>query len=254
MRVIRSVLALALLAAATVPAAGQTQGKFKFTSGTPYPTQPTLYVPSSVASKTGWFYTSIYRGQFLAGVPGNPVVDIFCVDFFHNANTSSSGYDVWLTPLSAGDYSHTYGVDQRGWNPGIAEERYRAAAWLATQFSPADPNKTANWRKYQAAIWSLMGQTSTNFEGDGTVGLASAFDLNGYDDPFESSAETALQEALDNAGSIDGDDWTIISAASGNYQEFMVQQSVVPEPETVILLLTGLLAVGAVAYFRGLSA
>jgi hypothetical protein len=40
----------------------------------------------------------------------------------------------------------------------------------------------------------------------------------------------------------------------GGSQEFLVQQSVVPEPETVILLVTGLLAIGAVAYFRGFSA
>jgi len=254
MRLIRAVLALALVVGMGVPAAAQTSGTFKFTSGTPYAPQPTLSVSSGVASRTGTFYTSIYRGQFLSGVPGNPTVDIFCVDFFHNANTSSTGYSAWFTPLSAVDFSRTYGVSQRGWSPGIAEQRYRAAAWLATQFSPTDANRAANWPRYQAAMWSLMGQTTTGFELDGSVGLASKFNLGGFSDPFKTSAQGDLQTALDNASTIDGDSWTIVSAASGNSQEFLVQQSVVPEPETVILLVTGLLALGAVAYFRGISA
>jgi hypothetical protein len=44
------------------------------------------------------------------------------------------------------------------------------------------------------------------------------------------------------------------ATSTSGKQEFLVQQSVVPEPETVILLVTGLLALGAVAYFRGISA
>jgi len=46
----------------------------------------------------------------------------------------------------------------------------------------------------------------------------------------------------------------ITSDVNASTQEFLTQQSVVPEPETVILLVTGLMALGAAAYFRGFSA
>lgn len=253
---IRGVLALALLAGMAVPAAAQTQGQFKFTDGTPYDPQPTLTVGSGVASRTGTFYTSTYRGQFLSGVPGNPTVDVFCIDFFHNANTSSTGYSAWFTPLSATDFSHTYGVSQRGWSQGIAEQRYRAAAWLATQFGdPTSATDKATWPAKQAAIWSLMGQTSMDFGANNTVDLASAFNLSGFsNETFRNTTTGLLNSALTAANTVDGDSWMVISATNGGSQEFLVQQSVVPEPETVILLVTGLLAIGAVAYFRGFSA
>lgn len=249
---IRGVLAVALLAAMAVPAAAQTQGQFRFTDGSPYDPQPTLGVPSSVASRTGTFYTSIYRGAFVNGGVVGPQVDIFCVDFFHNA--SASTYNAWFTPLSATDFSHTYGVQQRGWTTAIAQERYRAAAWIATQFGdPYSTSDKATWPAKQAAIWSLMGHEFD--QGTNMWAPASDFNLAGFSDAtFRNSANTMLASGLANANTVDGDSWTVISAESGTVQEFLVQQSVVPEPETVILLVTGLLAIGAVAYFRGFSA
>lgn len=254
MRVLRSLLAVAFLFVVSVPAGAQTSGQFRFTDGTPYDQQPTLYVPSGVASRSGTFYTSIYRGQFMTGGVAGPQVDIFCVDFFHNATTST--YNAWFTPLSAVDFSRTYGVSQRGWSTGIAQQRYLAAAWLATQFGdPTNAVDKSTWPVKQAAIWSLMGQTSTDFGAGGTVDLASAFNLNGFsNETFRTTAQGLVNTALAGAGTVDGDSWMVISNANGSTQEFLAQQSVVPEPETVILLVTGLLALGAVAYFRGFSA
>jgi len=244
MRLFRGVMALAMLVGLVGPAAAQTQGKFKFVSGNPYPTQPTISVPGS-----GTYYTSIYKGQFLSGVPGNPTVDIFCVDFFREVRVGDQ-WDAWFSPLS-GDLSNTYGMSQRNWSQDIAAERYRAAAWLATQFG--DPMNTADkakWPTYQAAIWSLMGKSA-----DGTT---TAFSLTGFSDPLKTNAQTALNDALaggnTDAFKAQAGSWTIISDVNATKQEFLTQQSVVPEPETVILLVTGLMALGAVAYFRGFSA
>lgn len=244
------VMGLALVAGLTAPAAAQISGQFKFTDGTPYDPQPTLSVPSSVASRTGTFYTSIYKGQFLSGIPGNPTVDIFCVDFFHNAR--STAYNAWFTPLSAVDFSKTYGVSQRGWSTAIAQQRYMAAAWIATQFGdPTSSTDKATWPVKQAAIWGLMGMTDPN----SNASLASAFNVSGFSNTtFSATAQSLLNDGLANASSVSGDNWMVISAADGRSQEFLTQQSVVPEPETVILLVTGLLALGAVAYFRGFSA
>jgi len=250
MRVIRAVLALALLAGMSVPAGAQTQGKFKFLDGTPYDQQPTLSV-----SGRGTFYTSIYRGAFLSGGPTTGTVDIYCVDFFHSVGTGNE-WDAWFSPLS-GSLNQTYGVRFRGWDPNLAAARYRAAAWLATQFGSPDGGysdaEKANWPTLQKTIWNLMGQSTAGV--NPVAGLA-----------LDGNQTTLLNNALAGGNSpsfiAQSGDWTIISDVAGtslsnssSKQEFLYyQQSVVPEPETVILLVTGLLALGAVAYFRGISA
>jgi len=250
-RLLRSVLAVALLVAVSVPAAAQTSGKFKFVTGNPYPTQPTLAVPGS-----GTYYTSIYRGQFLSGGPTTAQIDIFCVDFFRSVGAGNE-WNAWFSPLS-GDLSKTYGMQFRGWDQAIAAQRYRAAAWLATQFgSPAggyDGAEKGQWPVLQAAIWSLMGKSAD--------GSTTAFSLSGFSNPLGSTAAGYLNTALAAGNATDfvaqSSNWTVISdvgaTATSGKQEFLTQQSVVPEPETVILLVTGLLALGAVAYFRGFSA
>jgi len=245
MRLMRGVLGVALLAGMALPAAAQTQGRFKFLDGSPYDPQPTL----TVAGRT--YYTSIYRGQFLSAVPGNPTVDIFCVDFSRSVRTNAE-WDAWFSPLS-GNLEHTYGMRFRGWDQDIAAARYRAAAWLATQFgSPVggySVAEKANWPGLQKTIWSLMGQNA--------AGTATTFPAT-----LTTAQQVLLNDALANGNTTEfinqSGNWTVISdvnaAATSGTQEFLVQQSVVPEPETVILLVTGLLALGAVAYFRGISA
>jgi hypothetical protein len=240
------VLAIALLAGVVVPAAAQ-DGTFKFISGTPYPNQPTLTVPGY-----GTYYTSIYRGQFLSGGPTTAQVDIYCVDFFHSVSVNQE-WNAWFSPLS-GSMANTYGVRFRNWDLAIAGERYAAAAYLASQFNPADPNKATTWPALQAKIWNLMGQTNT-LSNDFT-----AAGVNSSQFPIAQSGST-LNDAITNGANINGSEWTVISdvgttknGVTTYAQEFLVQQSVVPEPETVILLVTGLLAIGAVAYFRGFSA
>lgn len=64
------------------------------------------------------------------------------------------------------------------------------------------------------------------------------------------------------ANTVDATPWTTVSGSpvtDGYTNDWllvedvaMAHQSVVPEPEVVILLATGLLALGAVAYFRGM--
>jgi hypothetical protein len=226
-----------------VPAAAQTQGKFKFVSGNPY-SNPTLNVDGTN------YRTSIYRGQFLSGGPTTAQIDVFCVDFFHRVGAGNE-WDAWFSPLS-GDLSKTYGMRFRGWDQSIAESRYRAAAWLATQFgSPVggyDATEKANWPDLQAAIWSLMGQDA---------GGTSAFPL-ALDGTQQGWLNTALVAGNQASFVAQSSEWTVISdvnaTASTGKQEFITQHSVVPEPENVILLVTGLLAIGAVAYFRGFSA
>jgi hypothetical protein len=222
MRVMRSVLSLALLAGAAAPAFGQT---FRFDSGTYYSN------PAAWGARVG-----PYRGTLLA-VPGQPTVDIFCVDYLHTVSNGQS----WNATYSnmGGSLLDTYGYARWG-DVDIARERYEVAALLATKFLPGNKSE---WGAIHGAIWNLMS--------DGTAMYGSA--TVGGDAASQNLLSGAFADVSQGTDGIDPSDWLIISDADVNRQEF-ITQNVVPEPETVILLVTGLLALGAVAYFRGISA
>jgi hypothetical protein len=245
MRLGRFFLASLLLAGIVAPAAAQNEN-FKFLTGTPYPTQPTLQVGNYS------YYVSPYRGQFLSE-PGQPTVDIWCVDFAHEVHTGQM-WNANFTNMGSGDFSNTYGVRFRGWSNGIAEERYKAAAWLASQ-TIVPPSPAANkptWPELQAAIWGLMGQT----EGGSPMG----FDLADVTDgSIRTNAADWMNQAVaaSQAGDVNGSEWTVISDVNGSSnatQEFIARYNVVPEPATILLLATGLAAVAGLVYFRGFSA
>jgi len=248
----RSLVTLVLLIAMAVPAAAQSRGKVNLMPGSPNQPELGFANGAGLAFGNGALYQSMVRGPLFAATPGMPTVDIFGAEF--GSRTGAAGYDAWFTPLTSVDYTQTYGVAQRGWDLGIAEQRYRAAAWLATQYVPGDPARVAEWPAYQSAMWSLMGQ-------GGSSGVSDPFGFPGGQFG-RGGPRDYLQTALTNASTVDADAWTVVSDASGNNPELLVVQSVetvqnvesvVPEPQTVILLVTGLLALGAVAYFRGIS-
>jgi hypothetical protein len=95
-------MALAVTAVSAAPAAAQ---NFKFLSGNPY-SNPTLKVGSYN------YYVSPYRGQFLS-VPGQPVVDIFCVDFSREV-TNGQQWTAAFTTLDGSSMANTCGVRFRG--------------------------------------------------------------------------------------------------------------------------------------------
>src|SRR5712672_2128627 len=75
-----------------------------------------------------------------------PTVDIFCVDFLHEANTSSAGYNAYFTNLS-GPLSNT-----RSGN----KTQYLEAAWLASQMQNYGTTTTADKStraQIHAAMW-----------------------------------------------------------------------------------------------------
>ena len=244
MRLGRFFIASLLLAGIVAPAAAQ-NGNFQFLTGTPYPTQPTIQVGSAR------YYVSPYRGIFLSE-PGQPSVDIWCVDYFHEVHLGQ----VWqanFTNMGSGDFSNTYGVRFRQWSDAIAEERYKAAAWLASK-AIVPPSLAANkteWPQLQAAIWSLMGHNESG-------SILPSFDLASVtDESIRLGVDGLVNDALDHSGDVTGSEWTIISDVRGSSnatQEFIAHYNVVPEPATILLLATGLAAVAGLAYFRGFSA
>lgn len=169
-----------------------------------------------------------------------PAVDIFCVDFLHTAKTTA--YDAYFTKLG-GPLTNTRSNNQA---------MYMKAAWLASQMknytttTTADKLQRAN---IHAAIWWIMaGQPTSVWNGTGSASLASNYGNTGMN--------AWIASANANYGSINLDEWTVVTdkcvtttgnngrgfnAADNCSQEFLVQ-NVVPEPATMILLATGLVA------------
>jgi len=121
-------------------------------------------------------------------------------------------------------------------------------AYLATQLRPENHPQ---WTVIRGAIWYLMAEGPVNPE----------FARLGLSGQISALAERAALEVAANPDALDLSEWAVVSNAAGT-QEMLVQgvpqdlvaDTVVPEPEVLILLATGLLTLGAIAYLRGFSA
>jgi hypothetical protein len=184
-------------------------------------------------------YTSPYRAQFQ--IPSNPspallppagstgfgsTWDIYCVDFNHYANTGTSS--VWFTNL--GTDSEVLGTYTRDGD----RQKYLAAAYLAERIK-ARPDSAG---LLNGAIWRIMSGTP-QFWRDGS---------NNWVD-VQATADFAY-----NTGwmTVNASNWVVVTEYTtdtkdvngrpvlGSHQEFITH--VTPEPATLLLLGTGLLA------------
>lgn len=187
----------------------------------------------------GWNYSGYYVGPYRGVVPnpGGPTIDMYCVDAAHEV---TSPWTAWVTPLTdpAGDMSHTY-LGDAGW------DAYWKAAYLTTKFY--DPANASNMQiaAIHAAIWSITGGLST---------------LSGFTPPTSTTDPTsnynnwvtdanANYMAFRNANV---DQYALLTDVKGQSQEFLVKRSsVVPEPGTWLMLLTGLIGVAGIAVLKG---
>jgi hypothetical protein len=180
-------------------------------------------------------------------LPGSPPFDATSADFV-NALASGSGWGGTFTSLASGDLRGTVGMRKFGWTLDMARERYQAMAYLATQLRPEN---RAQWTVIRGAIWYLMAEGSVNPQ----------FARLGLSGQISAMAERAMLGVAANPDALDLSEWAVVSNAAGT-QEMLVQgvpqdfmaETVVPEPEVLILLATGLLTLGAIAYLRGFSA
>jgi len=202
-------------------------------------------------AQDGQYYVSPYYGT-MNGAP----VTLFCDDI-NNEVTWNQGWTANVTSLASGVFTNTrYGnpnvnngaTTGLSSNPyitnGSAQMLYGEAAWLVTQFA----SNPSDYVTLQHALWDLMtpyaeSTTFTNGDADNkSVGDWLALAGNGY-----TSINPADFEVLTNIGCTPGTN-TPCLAYSGQVQEFIVET---PEPSSLALLVTGMLALMLLVIRRG---
>jgi hypothetical protein len=182
-----------------------------------------------------------YVGPFWGTVtsdPTRPTIDLFCVDILN----SISWGQVWtanFTNLGSGNLSLT-----RHGNSKLAQ--YQKAAFLASKYN-APGVSTSQWGGIQAAVWNLLNPGNPNGGTNPLVNTSEAYWLQ----------QASTWYTSGGAQSFDFSRWTIVTdqsaaglASGRGVQEFLTT-GVTPEPETWMLMGTGLLLVVGFAVKRG---
>jgi hypothetical protein len=177
-----------------------------------------------------------------------PAVDIFCVDYNHTVNTASGGYDAYFTSLG-GTLTNTRSA---------SKTNYLEAAWLASQmgqFGTTTTSDKAARAEIHAAMWWVMTGEPLGSFGSWKGGTASHTSLAGFN--IINSTESWITQAQTKYTSVNPWEWTVVTdkcvttahdnlknadAVDSCSQEFLVYNQAAPEPATIALLGTGLLA------------
>lgn len=214
MKWLRGVTAAAVLLMVAAPAVGQDNNNIQFRY-------------TSWGTQWGPYVLNVMDRSLLPNasyMPGTNLIDAYCVDYNNHVWTDIQWQAV-ATPLWDVDglqANTRYG--QLGGFAGMdLQLQYQRSAWLASHF---EANR-ATGQQLHAAIWHLWGYNPTGWD----------------DDPWMSRV---LETDVSNFGL---DNWYVVSDVAmggdgyGGRQEFLVQTNVVPEPATIILMGTGLVAV-----------
>lgn len=228
----RALFLTAALAFAFQPMAADAQ----IFNGTPMPLEYLDFLGGSGVGSPYGVQVGPYSARFdtdeaTVRTTATPQFSVYCVDYLHYANNSNG-----LVNVSAvgGDLSNTRLGDFAS---------YQTSAYLSSLFD--------GWATHAAALNADTGMSFSR--GDVWSGLHSAIwavatgpeNLGVTNTRVASARSYFFGLAEDNAGTFDTNGWYVLSEAdvaltmSSSGQEFLVQAGV-PEPSTVLLLLTGM--------------
>ncbi len=220
MRVLRSLLLPVVALALAVPAVAQNPFQSQVQLA---PSGPAWDNPAAFG-----FLVGGYPGRFLSwpgvvgAVPGTGYQDFYCVDLGHRVSQGASWY-AWVSQVG-GDLSKTRLGDGE-----ISLGKYTRAAYLAGLFDQYD---RMWWGGIHAKIWMEIDNYALTYT------MATAADA--FWDYHTNVRNPGL--TWDQAkASVNTDYWYVVSDVDGQRQEFLTY--VTPEPETIFLLGTGLVAV-----------
>jgi hypothetical protein len=213
---------LALLAG---DAAAQTTGTIKFQSG-----------PGSPAVTAHGYYVGPFYGTLMSD-PTRPRIDLYCVDVMNQISWGQQ-WNANFTSLLGGNYANTrHGASNK--------DKYIKAAWLAEKYSS---NGTAQWGGIQTAIWNLLNPGNPNGGTNASSNTTEAYWLNQVDTWYSNPL---------NVANFSPGKWTIVTQTTagglgqgGGTQEFLTT-GITPEPETWLLMGTGLILILGFAVKRG---
>lgn len=223
----RHVLAAAAVSFGSLSAGAQSSGTVKF--------QPN---PGSLPTALG-YYVGPFWGT-LTSDPTKPTIDLYCVDVLNVVYWGQS-WTANFTNLASGDLSLTRHGDAKLTN-------YQQAAYLSSQYGSVT---TSQYGGLQAAIWNLLNPGFPN----GGVNVAN----NSHEAYWLSQANSWYSGG--GASSFDFSKWTVVTdvnaagyASGHGTQEFLttsLDTAVTPEPETWMLMGTGLIVIVGFAVKRG---
>jgi len=190
-------------------------------------------------ANNGVYYVSPYNGIMNYGTSGAQAVVLFCDDI-NNEVTWNQVWTANVTNMASGNFSNTrYGNSSINTNLGstLPLTLYEEAAWLVTQFA----SHPGDYVSLQYALWNLMSPNNPN------AGPLSYAGSDGI------TVATWLQDANNDYTNINPADFEIITntgtlAYTGQVQEFIVET---PEPSSLALLVTGMLALMLLVIRRG---
>jgi hypothetical protein len=166
-------------------------------------------------------------------------INLFCVDIL-NAVRFGQKWTGVFTRVSSNNYDAT--------RHGLASKtQYQKAAYLASVYR-APGVQTNQWGGIQTAVWNLLNPGNPNGGTNPTANSSEAYWLSQADSWYNGGG----------AKSFDFSRWSIVTdvgaaglVQGGGTQEFLTDTTATPEPETWILLGTGVMLVLGVALAKG---
>lgn len=184
------------------------------------------------------YYVGPFTGTVLSD-PTRPTINLFCVDILNSVHFGQTWTGVF-TNLNSNDFSATrHGIN--------AKESYQKAAYLASMYKYGGV-QTSQWGGIQAAVWNLLNPGNPNGGANPAANTSEAYWLAQADSWYLGGG----------AKTFDFSRWSIVTdvdaagVVSGRgTQEFLTDTTATPEPETWILMGTGVLLILGVAMAKG---